>query len=699
MILRLALASPLYQLFDYLPPLDVEAKDLQAGARLIVPFGAGNHKKIAFLIEAVEQSEFKTARLKRAEQLIDTPSLLSLEDLQLLQWVSRYYHHPLGEVMSMAFPTTLRHGKAATLKTEKTYSLSELGKLTSSDTLKRAAKQQALFEQFQHAPQLSESQLAAFDAQWRVTLKALLAKQLIQISQANKSSTLLNAPALQSNEAQQAAIDKVIASLGQFAVFLLEGVTGSGKTEVYLQIMHEVLQRGQQILVLVPEINLTPQLESRFKQRFAVNIAVSHSKLSQQQRHTAWLQAQQGECAVLLGTRSALFTPFQNLGLIILDEEHDASFKQHEGLRFSARDTAIMRGKLLNIPVLLGSATPSLVTLHNVSKQRYQWLHLPERAGSSIAPSLQLLDIRNQKLQEGLSERLINEIHQTLNKNEQVILFLNRRGFAPRLICHGCGWVAACQHCTSNLVLHQDKNLLRCHHCDTIYSIPPLCPDCQSDKLTPLGLGTERVEQTLKKLFSDKTTLRLDYDSTQKKGALENYLEQIDQGKADIILGTQLLAKGHHFPNVTLVAILDVDSGLFSLDFHATEKLAQLIIQVSGRSGRADKLGKVILQTRHPHHGLLITLIKQGYQCFAEQALKERQNASLPPFSYQALMSVEAKDEQHAEQFINTLNDLAAQYASSHVLRLGPVPAPLAKRAGFYRYQLLLQSTQRPDLH
>lgn len=694
MILRLALSSPLYQLFDYLPPLAVEQKALQAGARLLVPFGAGNHKKIAFLIDIVEHSD--TKKLKRAEQLIDTPSLLSKEDVQLLQWVSRYYHHPLGDVMSMAFPSTLRHGKAAQLKTEKVYRLSELGAVTHSDSLKRSLKQQALFEQFQNAPILSESQI---DPLSRPALKALLAKQLIELCSAKKNGALLNSPALQSNEAQLAAINNVIASLGKFSVFLLEGVTGSGKTEVYLQIMHEVLQRGQQVLVLVPEINLTPQLESRFKQRFAVNIAVSHSKMTQQQRHAAWLHAQQGDCAVLLGTRSALFTPFQNLGLIILDEEHDSSFKQHEGLRFSARDAAIMRGKLLNIPVLLGSATPSLVTLHNVAKQRYQWLHLPERAGSSIAPSLKLLDIRNKKLQEGLSEPLINEIRHTLNKNEQVILFLNRRGFAPRMICHDCGWVAVCQHCTANLVLHQDKNLLRCHHCNTIYSIPPNCPDCQSDKLKPLGLGTERVEQVLKQLFPDKITLRLDYDSTQKKGALEHYLNQIDQGNAHIILGTQLLAKGHHFPNVTLVAILDVDSGLFSIDFHATEKLAQLIIQVSGRAGRADKLGKVLLQTRHPNHNLLTTLIRKGYQQFAEHALKEREIALLPPFGHQALISVEARDEQHAEQFINTLNDLAAQYATAQVLRLGPVPAPLAKRAGFYRYQLLLQSPQRPDLH
>ncbi|MCX7067996.1 MAG: primosomal protein N' [Methylococcales bacterium] len=633
MIFKVVIDTPLYQAFDYLPPIDVLCDNIQLGSRLLVPFGIGNHKKIAFLIAITEHSDFALNKLKRVDKIIDAQSLLSAHDLTLLRWVSRYYHHPLGEVISIAFPSGLRKGKAAVINT-----------------------------------------------------------------QTHEVNTELKNIALTSNPAQQTAIDTVCANLGKFGVFLLEGVTGSGKTEVYLQIIHTVLQRGQQVLVLVPEISLTPQLEARFKHRFAVNIAVSHSKLTDNQRQAAWLHAQQGTCVILLGTRSALFTPFVNLGLIVLDEEHDASFKQQEGLRFSARDTAIVRGKLLNIPVLLGSATPSLESLHNVTKQRYQLLHLPERAGNSVEPVLQLLDIRNKKMREGLSEALLMEIRKTLAKNEQVLLFLNRRGFAPTLICHGCGWVARCQHCEANLVIHVDEALLRCHHCSTEYRLSEHCPDCKTGELTPLGLGTERVEKVLSKVFPDKVILRLDRDSTRRKGVLEDYLEQINQGKVDIILGTQMLAKGHHFPNVTLVAILNVDSGLFSIDFHAAEKLAQMIVQVSGRAGRAEKTGTVIMQTRQPEHPLLTTLIKHGYKSFANSALAERQAAQLPPFSYQALLNVQARDEQLAQSFLQAVIDLAAPELNNTVHLLGPVPAPMAKRAGFYRYQLLMQSAQRADL-
>lgn len=703
MIFKVVVDSPLYQSFDYLPPVDTVCDNLKPGTRLVVPFGIGNHKKIAFLIEIAETSDWAIEKLKRVERILDNQSLLSALDLSLLHWVSRYYHHPLGEVVSMAFPGELRRGKAAMISAEKIYILTESGTNTDSENLRRSPKQKALLEKFQqHGTGLSEQQLSAWDNHWRTAVKALIAKQLLQLDINNappkQTPVIVKNNPLSGNSAQQAAIDAVCASLGKFAVFLLEGVTGSGKTEVYLQIIHTVLQRGQQVLVLVPEISLTPQLEARFKHRFAVDIAVSHSRLTDHQRQTAWLHAQRGTCGILLGTRSVLFTPFHHLGLIVLDEEHDSSFKQQEGLRFSARDTAIVRAKMLNIPVLLGSATPSLETLHNVAKQRYQWLHLPERAGSAIAPVLQLLDIRNKKMREGLSENLLAEIHKTLAKNEQVLLFLNRRGYAPTLICHGCGWVARCQHCAANLVIHQTIALLRCHHCGTEHRLPEFCPDCQTGELTPLGLGTERVEKVLHKCFTDKTILRLDKDSTQRKGSLEAALEQIHQGKVDIILGTQLLAKGHHFPNVTLVAILNVDSGLFSIDFHATEKLAQLIVQVSGRAGRADKIGTVIMQTRQPDHPLLTTLITQGYQSFANSALVERQAAGLPPFSYQALFSAEARDEELAQTFLQTIRDVAV-LNNKNVQLLGPVPAPMTKRASFYRYQLLLQSPRRRDLH
>ncbi len=702
LIFRVAVALPVYRLFDYLAPEQFDSTLIKPGIRLEVPFGKA--KKIAFLVECVQHSELDIGKLKRVERILDEKPLLSTKDLSLLHWASRYYHHPLGEVFSAAFPVTLRQGKSTVIHTEKRYELTIQGKATASELLRRTPKQKSVLEKFQtHPNSLSEAELSAWNQNWRASVKQLLDRQLLELTVAEfktqRADPIIRTPALHCNPAQQAAVTAVCEGLGQFGVFLLEGVTGSGKTEVYMQIIQKVLEQGQQVLVLLPEITLTPQLEERFRQRFNVSIAVSHSKLTDRQRAGAWLNMQRGECAILLGTRSALFTPIKIPGLIILDEEHDASFKQQEGFRFSARDVAVVRAKLLAVPVLLGSATPALESLHNVDNKRYRLLHLPERAGHALAPVLQLLDIRNKKMQEGLSEMLIEQMRKTLAKNEQVLLFLNRRGFAPTLICHGCGWVARCRRCDANLVIHFELSLLRCHHCAEEQRLIKQCPVCKTEELTPLGLGTERVEKVLVEIFADKVIVRLDRDSTQRKGALENYLQQINQGAVDIILGTQMLAKGHHFPNVTLVAILDVDSGLFSIDFHAPEKLAQMIVQVSGRAGRADKPGRVIMQTRQPEHPLLTTLISQGYNSFARTALLERKEASLPPFSYQALLRAQAVDTEVPKLFLDAVVELAQQHRKGHTQILGPVAAPMARRAGLYRYQLLFQSNKRPELH
>ncbi len=701
-IFRVAIPVPVYRLFDYIAPADLDLKAIKPGVRLEVPFGKS--KKIAYLLEITQQSDIDVTKLKPIIRVLDQQSLLSSKDLRLLQWASDYYQHPLGEVISTAFPTALRQGKPAELKVEKHYCLTELGKAIDSSDLKRTPKQKNLLEKFQTSAEatLSEAELAEWNQQWRPALNLLITKQLLAESAINTTyiapKVVIKNQPLTCNPQQQTAINNVCSHLTSFNTFLLEGVTGSGKTEVYLQIIQTVLEQGSQVLVLVPEITLTPQLEARFKHRFAVNIAISHSKLTDKQRQIAWLQMQSGQCSIMLGTRSALFTPLKRLGLIILDEEHDGSFKQQEGFRFSARDVALVRAKLLSVPVVLGSATPSLESLHNVNKQRYTLLHLPERAGNSTEPTLQLLDIRNKAIQEGLSDALIGEIHKTLAKNEQVLLFLNRRGFAPTLICHGCGWVARCLYCDANLVIHYDEGRLRCHHCERDQQLLKQCPDCKSAQLTPLGLGTERVERVLAELFADKVIVRLDRDTTQRKGVLENYLQQINAGSIDIILGTQMLAKGHHFPNVTLVAILDVDSGLFSIDFHASEKLAQMIVQVSGRAGRADKPGKVIMQTRQPEHPLLTTLITQGYNSFAKTVLEERKEATLPPFSYQALLRVQSLEPEAPKLFFQALAELIPIIKKHHTLVLGPVAAPMAKRAGQYRYQMLFQNTRRVEL-
>jgi primosomal protein N' (replication factor Y) len=696
-ILSIAVPIPVDRLFDYLLPITHNTHNLQAGVRIKVPFGKSF--KIGILIEVKNSSDSPADKLKHAEEILDASPLLLANDLKLLHWAHRYYHHPIGDIFISALPTALRKGKSSLLKAVTYYELSTLGKGFDLSLFKNAHKQRALFEFISKQEQgRSQATIASHFNLWQTSLKALLKKELIQSCEPVQDALSVHQEPLIANTEQKIAIKHIIQNDSHFSVSLLDGVTGSGKTEVYLQSIQATLEKGLQVLVLLPEITLTPQLEARFNARFTTKIETFHSKHTETQRLNAWLNMQKNKSLILLGTRSALLTPCPNLGLIILDEEHDSSFKQQEGFRFSARDVAIVRAKILNIPIILGSATPSLESLYNVKQNRYKHLVLLQRAGVATAPSFTLLDIRNQYLQEGLSPRLIKIIQNTLAKKEQVLLFLNRRGFSPTLMCHSCGWIAQCTRCDANLVVHYQQKKLRCHHCSSEQFLIKICPDCQSEELKPLGLGTERVEYALNNLFPQKKIIRLDRDSTQKKGTLEKQLELINSGQVDIILGTQMLAKGHHFPNVTLVALLDVDSGLFSIDFHATEKLAQLIIQVAGRAGREKKKGQVIMQTRQPEHPLLNTLIHHGYATFAQSALAERKEAQLPPYSFQALLRATAIDSQLALDFLSELS-LIINKQPFNTLLLGPVPAPMPKKAGQFRYQLLLQNKQRKSLH
>ena len=705
MIFRVAVPVPLNRLFDYLAPENCVLQDIKPGIRVSVPFSKG--EKIAYLVELSDTSTLAIDSLKTVTRIIDEAPLLQSIDMALLHWASSYYHHPLGEVINTAFPVLLRKGNAATIRQEIYYRVTEQGRTIDLTRLKRAAKQCELLKMFRDHAQPSHMvparQLIEWDKNWRPPLKSLIKKGLLE-AYSDQSAIVGNTGTnkqreITPNKEQQFAIAAVCSDLDKFSVFLLEGVTGSGKTEVYMQIISRVLERGLQILVLLPEITLTPQLEMRFRNRFTVPVSVFHSGLTDTQRQQAWLMMQQGQCSILLGTRSALFTPLARPGLIILDEEHDSSFKQQEGFRFSARDVAVVRGKYLNIPVIMGSATPSLESMHNVIRKRYRHLVLQQRAGGANKPVLKLMDIRNRKMHEGLSDHLVTTIKKVLAKNEQVLIFINRRGFAPTLICHSCGWVARCLRCDANLVIHYHENLLRCHHCGHEQALDKSCPACHSSELTPLGLGTERVEKALSTLFPGERIIRLDRDTTARKGSLEKMLTEINQGSANIILGTQMLAKGHHFPNVTLVAILDVDSGLFSIDFHAPEKLTQMIVQVSGRAGRAEKPGKVILQTRQPEHPLLTTLIEQGYERFAESELAIRKAAGLPPFTNLALLRVQAIDQQAPLIFLQQIRTLLKTKKFIGTEIMGPVASPMARRAGRYRYQMLFQSHKRKDLH
>ncbi len=698
-ICRIAVPVPLYTLFDYLPPENFDHTRLAPGQRVTVPFA--NRKHTGILMEMVTDSDITVSKLKTIETILDDTPLLSAQEMKLLAWAARYYHHPVGEVMATAFPVNLRKGKPAILQQEKHFHLTDKGRQITDAQLKRAPKQQALLgwlQQMVHP--VNVEQLKQWNPAWQAALKGLRDKQLVDILYGHDATPPASATThLHANSQQQDAITEVCNTLDSFRVFLLEGITGSGKTEVYMQIIARVLQAGRQVLVLLPEITLTPQLENRFRQRFDTTIVCSHSAMADGARTRAWLQMQQHQATIMLGTRSALFTPLSQPGLIILDEEHDSSFKQQEGFRYSARDVAIVRARNLNIPVVMGSATPSLESLHNVQHQRYQHLRLTQRAGEANAPKMQLLDIRNRKMQSGLSQQLINEINNILDKQEQVLLFINRRGYAPVQMCHSCGHVSRCPRCDANLVMHFQDQRLRCHHCGTEQRMQEQCPSCEQSAMQPVGQGTERIEQVLTQLYPDKQVVRLDKDSTQRKGSLEDLLQQINQGHADIILGTQMLAKGHHFPDVTLVALLDVDSGLFSIDFRSQEKLAQLIIQVAGRAGRSQKPGRVLLQTCHPEHPLLQTLLNEGYQAFSQQALQERQLTQLPPYGFQALFRAQGLNGQTVHAFLQQLIEISRSLAQSEIEILGPVPAPMTRRAGLFRYQLLIQSKQRKQLH
>ncbi|MFT5162962.1 MAG: primosomal protein N' (replication factor Y), partial [Alteromonadaceae bacterium] len=472
--------------------------------------------------------------------------------------------------------------------------------------------------------------------------------------------------------------------------------TGSGKTEVYLQIIEQVLQQNKQVLVLVPEIGLTPQTLSRFKKRFDTPIGIWHSGLNNTERFGTWLNSGKGQSAITIGTRSAIFLPFNNLGLIVIDEEHDSSFKQQDTFRYNARDMAIYRARMLSIPIVLGTATPSLESLKNSIDERYHSFTLPTRI-SGHQHHYNLIDIKALHLQSGLSQPLISRIKKHLDKHAQVMLFLNRRGYAPAILCHECSWICECKRCSAFYTLHKTTHLLICHHCGSQSRIPVQCPGCGSTNIQSVGQGTEQLEEKLGQLFPDIPISRLDRDSTRLKGSFESTLEEINQPGRRIIIGTQMIAKGHHFPNVTLVAIMDVDGALFSADFRASERLAQLLIQVSGRAGRGSQAGEIALQTHFPSHPLLQDLIHNGYAHFSRYLLNERRDAILPPFVSQLLIRCQAPYPNLPKIFLDEVKHLMEPYLE-HIELLGPLPAPMERKAGQFRFQLIIQSARRGAL-
>lgn len=703
-IIQVALPSPLRRLFDYRAPQGVRAADLQIGLRVRVPFG--NRLLTGLIAGITDQTEVPASKLRHATELLDLEPLLPDSLWRLCRWSASYYQHGLGDTLSSALPVLLRQGEPAVARQDLLWQLLPAA-YPEHQAINRAPKQkQAVQTLMMHPHGLSH----ALISQWglsRDTLEALERKGLAQrVSQSphhsNEPRPLLREPPLQANGEQQTALDRICAVEG-FHCWLLEGVTGSGKTEVYLQAIEHCLKHQRQALVLIPEIGLTPQTMERFRRRFNVPVVILHSGLNDRERLDAWIAARDGEAAIILGTRSAIFTPLARPGLLIVDEEHDASYKQQDGLRYHARDLAVYRARLEQTGIILGSATPSFESLHNVQRGRYQLLRLTQRAGHAQPPAFQALDIRSRPLEGGMSRPLIALMREHLQRGNQVLVFINRRGFAPTLMCHDCGWIAECKRCDARMTLHQSPPQLNCHHCGSQRPVERCCPKCQSTELRPIGAGTERTEEHLTSCFPNYPVLRIDRDTMSRKRAMQDMLERIHSGKPCLLVGTQMLAKGHHFPDVTLVAILDADGGLFSADFRGPERMAQQVIQVAGRAGRADKPGQVIIQTHMAEHPLMQDLIEHDYPRFAARELAARRAAQLPPYSFMALLRAEASAPAQTCAFLDSACDLAEQLLAAQVISgvelLGPVPAPMERRAGRFRAQLLLLSQQRSSLH
>ena len=697
--IRVAVPVYLYDCFDYSLTAE-QYHQAEVGARVAVSFGRQN--VVGVIVEKLtdEKPLDLGFKLKAITELLDDSAILDTKVLSLLTWSAQYYQFPIGEVMHAALPSFLRQGKPYNL-------LARMWKLIddhAEDKLKRSEKQQDAYKILKLHPTGTSENILNLAGIETATLKALEKKKITQcILEAQdfkpQAMTLAQMP-LTPNDEQKRAIQNILKVRHSYHAFLLDGLTGSGKTEVYLQVMQEVLKQGKQVLVLVPEIGLTPQTVSRFQSRFHCHIALLHSGLNDSKRLQAWQSAQTGKASIVIGTRSAIYTPLPHLGLIVLDEEHDLSFKQQEGFRYHARDVALYRAHLENCPIILGSATPSIDSYALVEQGKMTRLELDQRAGVAVMPKMHVIDLKVAQKQNGISQQLIHEVQKRLDKKEQVLIFLNRRGYAPVLICESCGWQAKCPHCDANFTVHrQPYQHLHCHHCGTIHRMPEHCPQCQHSELKPIGLGTAKVEENLQELFPNFDVIRVDRDSTSRVGSWQKIYNKIQKSEPIILLGTQMLAKGHHFPYVTLVAILDIDSGLLSVDFRATERTAQLIIQVAGRAGRGEKKGEVYLQTLRPDHPLLNTLLESGYRSFAKQTLKERKAAWMPPYRYAALLRCESKDQELNQSFLQEHAQALRQASENSIDIWGPIPAPMERKAGRYQAHMVLLSKDRARMH
>ncbi len=695
-ILKVALDVPLDRLFDYLDG----GFSVQVGQRVVVPFGRRN--VVGVVIEKSDSSEFALEKLKTIIQVFDDEQPIDSSTFSLLKFCADYYQYPFGQALLASLPTRLRQTEPAVSRKQYLYSLTPEGMGADPDLIPaRQSVQRKVFAALQQST-MSESALKAISASWRQAIEALRVNGWVHAEQvlAGFKSAIEATPPPPLNDEQQLAVSAVAEAANTFKPFLLHGITGSGKTEVYMQILQQALADNDgQALVLVPEINLTPQLEARFRNRLPHLPLVSlHSNLGESERLQNWRLAQSGQARIIIGTRLAVFTPIPNLKIVMVDEEHDGSYKQQDSMRYHARDVAMVRAQRSKVPIVMGSATPALETWHNAQSGKYTLLSLHSRAvAQSALPNIRCIDTTKQESTNGLTQVLVHAMRERLAKGEQSLLFINRRGYSPVLLCSACHWIAPCMRCSSRLVVHLKQGRLRCHHCGHEQKIVRQCPSCGNADLHPTGHGTQRLEETLKALFPEARIQRVDRDSTSRKEALNDILTAVHDNEIDILIGTQMLAKGHDFPNLTLVGVIDTDSALFSPDFRAAERLFAQLMQVSGRAGRAEKPGEVLIQTAFPSHHLFNALRTQDYPAYAQTLLQEREMAQFPPYCYLALIKAESTQYREVEQFLNFAFELARQL-SDQVLTYDPMRAQMEKLKGMERGHILMQATQRGAL-
>ena len=686
-ILRVALDVPLPKLFDY---RSEDATRADIGSRVLVPFG--KKRLVGVIWDVATKSEVTDSRLRSIEKILRDVAPLPREWLALVEFCSGYYHGPLGEVAAAALPPRLRTGKTVPLP-QRDYVLTPIGRDALAGTPPRHRRLRALLER------LARGRASELDAQAsgsrNLLRRGIETGWIASIEPERSEPRFVHAHELTSEQGQ--AIGILRSGLEKFRVSLLFGVTGSGKTEIYLQLIAEALARGKQVLVLVPEIALTPALEAAFRDRFpGACIVTQTSAMVELERVRGWLLAHSGRADIVLGTRLAVFTPLPRLGLVVVDEEQDASFKQREGVRYSARDLAITRAHIAGASVILCSATPSLESFHHATSGKYELVPLTRRAIDRAAlPAIRLIDTRKHPSQEGIVPPLLEALATRLARGEQSLVFLNRRGYAPALACPACGWVKGCRRCSANMVVHLAAQRLRCHHCGLAEGIPRACPECGNPDLQAFGRGTQRIELLLGEKFPQARILRVDSDAVRARTRLEDLLERATH--ADILVGTQILAKGHHFERLTLAGVLNADSGLFSSDYRASERTFAQLQQVAGRAGRANLPGEVLIQTRYPEHPLYRSLVRHDYAGFAKSVLAERREAGFPPFVFEAALRAESTDELRAQRFLRSAID-QSPYRSASITVFDPVPMSLARLAGVERAQVLVQSRSRPHL-